>query len=54
MRDNISVHPFCDVCGNELSEQEIEKNQEHENLEFPFCDKCFIDAKNKIKYIIEN
>lgn len=54
MEENISVHPFCDVCGKELSEIEIEKNQEHGNCEFPFCDDCFKDAMNKIRYIVEN
>lgn len=54
MEQNINVHPFCDVCGKELSNLEIEKNQEHENYEFPICDECFKEAMDKIVYIIGN
>lgn len=53
MKDKIDVHPFCDVCGKELSKQEKEKNYEYENLEFPFCDDCFNKTIKNIKYIME-
>lgn len=49
-----NVHPFCDVCGEELSNEEIEKNLEFENYEFPICNSCFEDAISKIVYILEN
>lgn len=56
MENNITpnVHPFCDICGSELTNEEIGKNLEFENYEFPFCDTCFSDAIKKLKYILEN
>lgn len=54
MEHNMTVHPFCDVCGKELSTGEIEKNAEFDNYEFPICETCFNYAIEKIKYIINN
>ena len=54
MDSNIQVHPYCDVCGKELSSEEIEKHLEVENYEFPICDDCFNDAMKKIIYILDN
>lgn len=53
MEHNVTVHPYCDICGKELSIEETEKNQEFENYEFPICDECFRDAMNKIVYILD-
>ena len=52
MQQNIKVHPFCDICGRELSDLEKEKNGEFENFEFPFCNNCFDEAIKKIRYIV--
>lgn len=53
MEHHVTVHPYCDICGKELSNEETEKNQEFENYEFPICDECFRDAMNKIIYILD-
>ena len=52
MDNNTTIHPYCDICGKELSKEELDKNLEFENYEFPICDQCFKDTIDKIKYIL--
>ena len=52
MSDIKTLHPYCDVCGKELSAEDKSKNIEFENYEFPFCDDCFQEFIKKIDYII--
>lgn len=54
MEYNVSVHPFCDICGKELSQEDIDKCEEAENFEYPFCYECFKTAFDKIIYVINN
>lgn len=48
------VYPYCSVCGDELTEEEKQKNSDHSNPEYPICDSCIDDTIIKIEYIVQN
>ena len=49
--DEYRVSHYCDICGSELNESELESNAEFQNYEFPVCESCIESAIENIKYV---
>lgn len=47
------INPYCDVCGTELSNEEILSNEEFHNYEFPICEQCIRSTIENIEYVIK-
>lgn len=45
------VNHYCDICGSELTDAELESNEDFQNYEFPICEACIENAIENIKYV---
>lgn len=48
MKNSTNIYPECTDCNKMLTDEEIQKNKEHENFYYPICDECLHRATERV------